>query len=415
MEIEVFKTFGEALAIGLLIGSERYRGQDKHKHQAAGIRTFSIICLLGATSALLQNVGFTLLTFASILIFMSLAYYRDSTESYGLTTEVAALFVFWLGYLLKDHESLAISTGIVLVILLAAKKPLHSFVREKVSEAEFVGTLKFLAVVFVVLPLLPNRYLGPLGFFNPSQVWMLIILISTISYAGYILVRVLGDRKGLFISSLLGGLVSTTAVTMSLAERARELPALSRVCGVAGVMANAVQFPRLLFLVWVVDSGFGKVLLLPMMAMAAVGFAGAWGIAHAPRKKSEITPVKPALRNPYALGPVLKFGAFFTGVFLFTKLAGQWFGQEGVLVASGFAGLVSVSGIALSLADMVKSGGLDTQTAVWALLVALTMNASLKWVLSYLNGTSRLAIWLGGGFLTMLGVGGCVIYFGYLL
>ncbi|MGW8180188.1 MAG: MgtC/SapB family protein, partial [bacterium] len=241
MAFELFKVFGEALALGLLIGSERYRGRGNRAGQTAGIRTFSIIALLGVTCAVLEIPGFTLITFGALVVFLVSGYWRETGEDLGLTTELAALLTFWLGYLTRGYETLAISTGIVVVILLASKKALHRFIRKQVSETEFFDTLKFLAVVFVVLPLLPNRYIGPFQFLNPTKIWMLIILISSISYTGYILIRLLGEKKGLAVNALLGGLFSTTAVTVSLADRARRASSGARLLGFAGVAANAVQ------------------------------------------------------------------------------------------------------------------------------------------------------------------------------
>lgn len=404
MQLEVFITFAEALALGLLIGSERYKGRSEGKIQPAGMRTFTIICLLGAACSLIAQPGFTMLTFGAIFAFLGIAYHRDPSESYGLTTEMAALLTFWLGFLLSDHEVLAISTGIVVVILLASKKALHEFVRERVTEVEFFDTLKFLAVVFVVLPLLPNRYVGPLGFFNPTQVWVLIILISSISYAGYVLIRVLGANRGLTISALLGGIVSTLAVTVSLAERSRESPGLSRLCGVTGVMANAVQFPRLLFLVWIVDAGLATFLVTPLLGMAAVGFSGAWLMLRL-SGGDKADPVIPLLRNPFSLMPVLKFGVLLLSIFFFTKVAGVWLGAQGVYIASGLAGLGSVSAVALSVADMVSNGTISISVAATAIFIAIIANAVMKWILSLVEGTRMLAIWLGGGFLAALVVG----------
>ncbi len=411
MDLEVFRVFAEALAIGLLIGSERDRGRREGEFQTAGIRTFPIIALLGASAALLEQVPFTALSFAALVVFLALGYYRDPSQSYGLTTEMAALLTFWLGYLLRDYEALAISTGIVLVILLASKKALHDFVRQQVSETEFIDTLKFLAVVFVVFPLLPNRYLGPLEFFNPTQVWMLIILISSIGYAGYILVRVFGSRRGLVINALLGGVVSTTAVTLSLATRAREVPVLSRLCGVTGVMANAVQFPRLLFLIWVVDRDLALALTLPMAAMTLVGFVGALLLSRLPRAVGDVDPVEPLLKNPFSLGPVLKFGLLFVGVFFLSRVANSVFGEEGLYVAGAVAGLGGVSAIALSMADMASHGAVSIPTASTTILIAVAANGILKWTLSLANGTRELAFWLGGGFATMLGTGALLLWF----
>jgi uncharacterized membrane protein (DUF4010 family) len=407
MQLDIFRTFAEALALGLLIGSERYKGKTG-KIQPAGMRTFTIICLLGAACSLIALPGFTMLTFGAIVAFLGLAYYRDPSESYGLTTEMAALLTFWLGFLLKDQEVLAISTGIVVVILLASKKALHEFVREQVSEVEFFDTLKFLAVVFVVLPILPNRYIGPMEFFNPTQIWILIILVSAISYAGYVLMRVLGGKRGLTISALLGGIVSTLAVTVSLAERSRETPELSRVSGVTAVMANAVQFPRLLFLIWIVDIGLMTVLSVPFLAMSLVGFAGAWLFSRT-TSAEKAEPIRPLLQNPFSLKPVLKFGLLFISIFFVTRLASTWLGPQGVYIASALAGLGSVSAVALSMADMVGSGTTTYSVAAVAIFLAIVSNAVFKWVLSLVEGTRLFALWVGGGFLAALIVGGILI------
>ncbi|MFZ0427762.1 MAG: MgtC/SapB family protein [Acidobacteriota bacterium] len=409
MNLESFKIFGEALAIGLLIGSERYRDLEEGRHRTAGVRTYPIIALLGATAALIDVTAVTVASFLAVAVLMTVGYIRDPRGGFGLTTEMAALFTFWLGYLLRDYQFLAISSCIVVVILLTSKKVMHEFVRHQVSEREFFDTLKFLAVVFIVLPLLPNRDLGPLGFFNPTQVWMLIILVSAISYAGYILVRVLGNQRGLMISSVLGAVVSTTAVTLSLAERAREVSGLSRLCAVAGVLANSIQFPRILFLIWLVDHELGAALAVPLGAMLLVGIAGSFLAAWLTAEGRDSVPVAPVLENPFSLKPVLKFGLLFVGVFFISKVSATWFGDQGILVVSAVAGLGGVSAIGLSLADLVHGGSVSIPVASLAVLLALTTNAAVKWILAFLNGTRELALWLAGGFIAMLGSGALLI------
>lgn len=404
-DLNSFKAFGEALAIGLLIGVERYKDRAPGEKKAAGVRTFTIFSLLGAVCGLLDQVPFTAMTFAGLLGLICLGYYRESAQGIGLTTEVAAVLTFWLGYLMRGYETLAISTGIVLVILLAHKRTLHQFVKEKVSETEFYDTLKFLAVVFVVHPLLPDRDIGPFGFLNPARVWLMVVLVSTISYSGYILMRWLGDSRGLEVSGLVGGIVSTTAVTVSLSDRARQSPDLSRLCGVVGIMANAVQFPRLLVLVWIVDRNLGAALALPLLAMSAVGLIGAWIVSRPQRPGAAGHPASFPLQNPYALASALKFGAFFVGIFLLTKLFNVYLGEKGIYLASAMAGTGDASVISLSVADTVSKGSLPIPAAATAVLIAVTANALAKWVLSLLNGTRDLALYLGGGFAAMLSVG----------
>ena len=374
------------------------------------MRTFAIFAVMGAVSALVDEVPLTLVTFAALTVLLWQGYHK-AEENVGLTTELAALLVFWLGYLVRDFELPAISTGIVMTVLLAAKQGLHDFAKESVSETEFYDTLKFLVVVFVIFPLLPDRSMGPYGFFNPTQVWMLVILVSTINYVGYLLMRILGSSRGLGVSGLVGGLVSTTAVTMSLATRARAAPDHTRICGVVAVTANAVQFPRLLALAWFVDGSLGKFLALPLLGMGIVGMAGAWLLAKSVRANEP--EVEMPLENPYSLTPALKFSLFFVAIFLFVKVAGTWLGKEGIYIASAVAGLGDASAITLSLAEMVKGEAVSIPAAALAIMIAVTMNAGVKWVLSLWYGTKGLAFWMGSGFATMLAVGYALTYLSY--
>jgi uncharacterized membrane protein (DUF4010 family) len=406
-DLQTFKLLGEALALGLLVGVERYRGRKPGEQKSAGVRTFAIVCLLGALSGLLGTAVIAVAVFAAVAALILVGYYRSPSGSLGLTTEFAALLVFWVGYLLNTHESAAISLGIVLTIFLASKQTLHHFVREQISEAEFEATLKFLAVVLVVYPVLPDREMGPYGFFNPRAVWGLVILVSTLSYGGYFLIRWLGERRGLMLASLVGGIVSTTAVTMSLAARARKAPEASRRMGTAAVLANAMQGPRLLFLLAVVDREFALSLAPALLAMAVVGLAGSWLLA---RRSGDESGLELQLRNPYSVRPALEFGLFFVAVLLLVKVASLWLGDRGILVASAVAGTANTSAVALSVSGLLEQASLTPLVAAGAVVVAITTNALSKCVLTLVHGTRRMALVLGGGLATMIAAAFLVLY-----
>ena len=407
-DLDTLKLLGEALALGLLVGVERYRGRQPGEKKSAGVRTFTILCLLGAICGLFSVPVLTAVTFAAVAGLVLLGYYRSPAESLGLTTEFAALLVFWIGYLLHVHEVAAISMGIVLTIILAAKQTLHQFVREQISEAEFDATLKFLAVVLVIYPILPDRELGPYGVFNPRHVWGLVIVVSTISYGGYFLIRWLGKRRGLMLGSLAGGVVSTAAVTMSLADRARRAPEASRLMGTAAVLANAVQGPRLLLLLWLVDRGLARTLAVPLIGMAVVALAVAWLLG----RRAGSAEVDFPLQNPYSLQPALTFGVFFVAILLLVKLADLWLGDRGILLASGIAGTGSASAVALSVSKLMGQQALSPFVAATSVVLAVSTNAVAKWVLALVNGTRRMAFWLACGLAAMLAAAFLLLFAG---
>ena len=402
LDLDTFKILAEALLIGLLVGAERYKSRGPGESGIAGFRTFALASLLGALAGLIDEPALTLASFVALATLVAIGYYRASEESLGGTTEIASLLVFWLGFLLHDHEILAISIAIVLTILLASKGPLHGFVRDELSETELFDTLKFLAVVLVVWPLLPDRSIGPYEFLNPSKIWLLVILVSSIGFAGYLLMRWAGGKYGLYLSALIGGLVSTTATTMSLASRAREDPDISRSCGVAGVVANTAQIPRLLILILVLHRPLAMLLLVPFAGMIAAGLAGAMILGRRVAESDHDLDI--STRNPYSITPALKFALFFVAILLLVEGAEAWLGASGVYLASALGGAGSVSAAALSVAQTAATG-FPIESAAIAVLLAWTANTLVKMLIAALNGTLAFTLWLGGGLATMLVAG----------
>jgi len=401
-DLITYKAFGEALAIGMLIGIERYRSRSEGERKSSGVRTFTVIALLGVTTALVGDSLMTAVCFAGLMMFLGVGYWRESEVSLGLTTETAALLTFWLGYLTLSHEVVAVGTAIVLVAVLAHKETLHGFVKGQLSEAEFYDTLKFLLVVFVVYPLLPSTYVTEHELIRPSQVWLLVIILSTISWSGYVLVRIFGSKRGLQLNALMGGLVSTTAVTVTLAQRAAKAPEASRLFGVTAVMANAVQAPRLLVLIWVVDPKLAGLMAIPLLLMFVVGLVGSMVLGHLRKVWNEEPDLEVLLDNPYRFWPALKFALLIMGVIVGSKLAQQALGDSAIFGVSAIAGLADVSAIAISMADMSAEGLLSIEAGAIAIVIGLIANAVMKVGLAVASGSRAVAFWLAGGMLTML-------------
>lgn len=389
-----FRLLAEALAIGLLVGVERYRARKPGVKRFGGVRTFAAISLIGGICGLLETPLFAAVSFAGIAALITVGYLREVDKyDIGLTTEMAALAVFWLAYLLFTNETLAVSATIVLAILLATKRGLHDFAKDAISEREFFDTLKFLAVVLVVYPLLPDRQMGPWGFLNPAKVWFFVVLVSSVSYGGYLLVRWLGPKRGLLWSTLAGGLVSTTAMTLSLAGRARRAPQTGEFLGTASGFGNAVQLPKILLLAWVANRLFGLGLSGPLMAGTTVGALAIWILSR--RRSGDSNDTGLAFRNPFSLIAALRFGALFLAVGFTIRAAEASLGDRGIVVASLLGGAASATAVTLSAADLMSQGALSLDRAILAALLALTTNAIVKTGLAASQGTTTFALRTG--------------------
>ncbi|MGW4213614.1 MgtC/SapB family protein [Lentzea sp. NPDC004789] len=219
-----------ALAIGLLLGVEREHDNARDSVRPAGSRTFPLIALAGAVSAAVSPVllGVALVAVAALVI----AWYLRTTEP-GATTEIAAITAFLLGALAWQRPELAVPVGVVIAALLAAKRPLHRFARKVLSDQDIRDAMILFVVAFVVLPLLPDRPLGPYGVLNPTRVWWLVIAVTVIGWAGYVAARAFGQRWGLLVTGFAGGFVSGSATTASWPASTeplarRRFPVLSR-------------------------------------------------------------------------------------------------------------------------------------------------------------------------------------------
>jgi uncharacterized membrane protein (DUF4010 family) len=352
--------------------------------RVAGLRTFTLLALFGAAAAwLAHSAGSPWILAAAVLCagaFVVAGYFlaaRSNPESTGLTTEVAAMVVFLLGAMVMlGHSELAIALGVVTATVLAYKQPLHGFVAKLGWDDVYAG-LRLLIATFIALPLLPDRTIDPWGALNPYALWLLVILISGLSLVGYVLTRLLGPSRGAALTGLAGGLVSSTAVTLSFAKEGRDSPqsAAALACGI--LLAWAVMFVRVIVLVAAVNRALLPDLLAPFAAMAAVTAA----IAAFLYFRGGETPDMAAERNlnvqnPFSLTAAAKFAAFFAVVLLAAKIAQEHFSERGLYVVAALAGLTDVDAITLSMSEFAKSG--EARVAVIAIVIAALTNTIVK-------------------------------------
>jgi uncharacterized membrane protein (DUF4010 family) len=390
--------FAIAILLGALVGIEREKrkAEEQEPGHIAGLRTFTLLALLGAAAGFLsKNLSSPWILAAALLVvgaFIVAGYFvtmRSSDGGKGLTTEVAAIIVFLLGALVMFGErELAIGLGVVTASVLAYKQPLHGFV-EKLGWDDVYAGLRLLIATFIALPLLPNQAIDPWGALNPYKLWLLVILISSLSLVGYVLTRWLGPARGTALTGLTGGLVSSTAVTLSFAEEAREKPenAAALACGI--LLAWAVMFLRVIVLVAVVNRALLAQVLVPfaVMAVAASGYAAFLyfrdGRVDGERPKGEVD-----VRNPFSLVEAAKFGALFAVVLLAVKIVQEHFPPSGLYAVAALAGLTDVDAITLSMSEFAQSG--EARVAVIAIVIAATSNTIVKCAMAFVLGGAEL-------------------------
>lgn len=404
-----------ALLVGFLIGLDRERAEARKEQSLfAGVRTFPLIAVTGAVPMLVEgSVGPALLvaSFLAVAGVICISYYRSSVDGrVGATTEISAIATFLIGVLAGAGQlTVAGAAGVAVSVLLVAKVRLEAFSIALTTE-EIQATLELAVVTVIVLPLLPNRQFGPGGVLNPREIWVVVVLVSALSFVGFIAVRLLGERRGMALTGALGGLVSSTAVTLALAQRSREGTNVARTGASAAVLASAIMAVRIAVLAGAVDIGILRRLLPVVGAMAASGAVAAWWIGRGvPRVGA---PGVPVLSNPFRLRAALTFGAIYAAVLLMVHGAGYYFGQSGLYATSALSGAADVDAPTIAFARM-GPGPSGWAAATAAITIAAATNNVVKAGLALALGAGPFRVQVPAALvlMTLLGIGTCVLMF----
>jgi uncharacterized membrane protein (DUF4010 family) len=303
----------------------------------------------------------------------------------GITTVIAALLTFVLGATaVQGHEAVAAGGAVITAVILSLKSFLHGWLK-KLEETEIFAALKLLLMSVVILPWLPDRGYGPWNALNPYDIWLFVVLVAAISFAGYFAMKLAGTTRGILLTGLLGGIVSSTAVTLTFARLAKRENIRPLLC--AGILlAAAVMFPRILLEVAVVNPGLLAALSLPLgvMTVVTLGTAVWFWRHHAGESVNAEFPV----RNPVELLPAFQFGLFLMLILLLGQALISWVGEAGIYALAAFSGLADVDAITLSVSRMAKDG-LSNQTAVNAIVLASIVNSLTKGVLTLMIAGSE--------------------------
>lgn len=403
--LQPWTSMAVSLLIGLLIGAERETATNR---SGLGLRDFLLVSAAGWLVALTGSVPLALAMLVVVGAIATVIHLREPSTA-GVTTEIAFVVVFMLSYVSALPQVLAmrpqiVALAVVLTMILDAKAKVKAFFRERFTEAEFAGTIGFLALIFVIYPLLPTGSYGPYGFFRPTGLWKAVIMVSGISFAGYFLEKYLGRSRGQNITAILGGLVSTTVATSAFAQESRRSPDRSIALWRSATVSNAIQFLRIVAIVWALGAPLVADLLPAFVGAAIVGLAiGLIG------KQPEGSTQAMDLRNPLRLRPALEFAAFLALVAGVNAVATAWYGSGAIVWTAIVGGLVDVDAITISATDRMISDALPATTATLAILVAVSANIVVKSVLSFTQGSRPFAIRITLSMLCMAVVAGAVL------
>lgn len=350
-----FQGLAVALLVGFLVGLDRERAEvRKGREVFAGVRTFPLIALAGALPVILLPVtgpALLITAFVAVAGVVVVSYLRSSADgSVGATTEVAAIATFLLGALAASGRFvLAGATGVAIAVLLAAKPRLEAFSRALTSE-EVWSALELAVISVIILPILPHRGYGPWQVLDPFEIWLVVVLVSALSFVGFVAIRLLGERRGLAVTGAVGGLVSSTAVTLAMAERSRADRSLAGAAASAAVLASCVMTLRVAVLAGIVNAGILPRLLPVVGAMAVVGGLAAWWLARS--SSGEAVGTGRQLANPFSLRAALAFGAVFAIILLVVRAAQETLGDRGTYVASALSAVADVDAVTIAFSRL---------------------------------------------------------------
>ena len=374
-----------------MIGAERERRKGVGPSRSpAGIRTFAVTSLAGAVSFLVGGGALLAIMTAGVIILTAVAYWRGHEVDPGLTTEIALILAALLGGLSMQQPMLAAGLGVIVAVLLAARSRLHHFVRSVLTEEELNDALVFAGATLVILPLVPDRAMGPFGAINPHSIWILVILVMAISGTGYIAVRLLGMKFGLPISGLASGFISSTATIGAMGARAAKATDVLAAAVAGAVLSTIATIVQLALVLAATNIATFQVLSVPLICAGLI--AVVYGIIFTVRALQQKTASEAQGGRAFSLSTALAFGLTLCSILLAAAALREWFGETGIIIAAALAGFIDTHSAAISAASLVASGKMSATDAVFPILAGFSTNTFSKMVLAGISGGFSFAL-----------------------
>ena len=395
--IEAFKNINPfilglliSLGIGLILGLEREYDKLKEEQGFAGIRTFPIVAIIGF---ILGNLSTTytpwlvIIIAAAFLLFLSLSHLSIVQKhiTTGITTNMALFATLILGVMVANHlHKEAVATAVVVVTLLSLKTTFNTFIKNITSE-ELFAFIKFSIIALLILPFLPNQDYGPEGLLNPFEIGAIIVIVSFLNFIGYFLVKYVGSKRGILLTAILGGLISSTAVSWIYASRSKESPELSKQYASGIIIASAIMFPRLAILAYIFNSAILLNLVIPFTILTLICLISALVFI---KKNTDVPKTAINLGNPLNIWNALGFGGIYVVILFAVFYGNQFFGESGLYYSALIAGLADTDAITISMA---KFGSLEEKLtlATNVIITATISNMIVKLGITYFKGSKK--------------------------
>jgi uncharacterized membrane protein (DUF4010 family) len=380
-----------ALGIGLLIGAERERRKGTGPTRSpAGIRTFTAASLAGAISFIVGGNVLHAIAVAGVILLTAIAYWRGHEDDPGLTTEIALIVTALLGGLSMQRPALAAGLVVTVAVLLAARTRLHRFVSSVLTEDELKDALIFAGATLVVLPLVPDRPMGPYGALNPHAIWILVILVMAISAAGYVAVRMLGSRFGLPVAGLASGFISSTATIGAMGARTAKAPDVLAAAVAAAVLSTIATIVQMALVLAATSMTTLRALWIPLICAGLT--AVVYGTVFTVRAIQQKTESEAQSGRAFSLVTALIFALTLSGILVASAALREWFGETGIILAAALAGFVDTHSAAISVASLVASDKMTAADAVVPILAGLSTNTISKMILAVTSGGHAFAV-----------------------
>ncbi|MAP53354.1 MgtC/SapB family protein [Altibacter sp.] len=401
MNYEDLITLGIAFGLGLLVGVQRERTDNK----MAGVRTFTLISILGVVSGFLTREfdnPFILpvlgLSITALLIMANVIKVKKINDiDIGQTTEVAALLMFAIGaYLVMGSQVIGVILGGTLAILLYVKEHLHNFI-DRLKDKDLAAIMTFAGISLVILPILPNQTYGPLDVLNPRNIWFMVTLIVGISVVGYFIYKFVGKKVGIISNGVLGGLISSTATTVSYARKTADSKDIDKIAAFVITAASTIALARILVEVGIVIPEKLPQIMLPILVEFVIMILLCIGLFYIINKDGGDDEM-PEPKNPAQFKSALIFGLLYGFILLAVAFTKEEFGNNALYIVSIISGLTDVDAITLSLSQLMKGDGLEVSTGWRLILLASLSNLLFKGIMAAVLGTRRLAKWVAISF-----------------